>query len=211
MKNFNGSMEKAIELAMSGMSTGKAAKTAGVPIETLRQRLIKLGFDTSRYCPQLADKIEVDPIWIAEFRGLFYGEGSVYIHKRNVQNWGENLHYGPTPTYRPDLKITLRDDDAPILIEVHRVLGGNLSPRRPRRKGENPALSWQLVGFRQVYNVIDYIADGTFKSKKIEQLRLLKEFCEVRFKMPEKLGLENAAILDTYYERMKLLKSYTGG
>ena len=105
----------------------------------------------------------------------------------------------------------MRDDDGNILREIQRVLGGNLSFRKAIGRS-NPSISWQLVGFRAVYPLLKLLSEGHLPSKKKKEFETMIEFSEARFKMPEKgLSAENIIILDAFFERMKLLKSYTGG
>lgn len=204
MDNFNAQLAS----YNSGKSINQVAKEFGISHETLRRKFIKAGIDTSLFRPSFIE-YNLDPLWLAEFRGFFYGEGSVYIHKRNAFLWDKT--YLPNPVYRPDLKIGLRDDDGNVLREIQRVLGGNLSFRKAIGKS-NPSISWQLVGFRAVYPLLKLLSEGHLPSKKKKEFETMIEFSEARFKMPEKgLSAENIIILDAFFERMKLLKSYTGG
>lgn len=153
------------------------------------------------YKPRDFSHIERD--WWNEFRGLFFGEGSIYITKPSKEG-GSFL--------QPRLSISLREDDGDVVREIHSKLGGNLVNYTRKvyvNRINNPQVSWQVVGIPVIYAMLPYLMNAVFPSKKLRELALVKEYCEARMDMPMKLTVEQKAELTPYYHKLKEFKVYT--
>ena len=83
--------------------------------------------ETTTGAPVLdVDGEEIEPVWAAEFRGFFWGEGTLGftagqpLQQRNPQ-WTWKRH-----SFAVTASIGLRSDDAPLLAAFQRRLGGAL-------------------------------------------------------------------------------------
>ena len=206
---------KAVELRRQGKSLNETAKivagnSGGGTRESLRRSLRAYGFIDNpplRLIYQPRDFSHIDQWWWAEFRGFFWGEGSIILAKSNHS--GFNL--------QPQMKISLRDDDAAVLHDIHEKLGGSLATyTRKIRENQatygkriiNPQLAWAVVGIPNIYGILPYLEQGVLPSKKKAELATMREFCEYRLELPLKLTPEQKVVLNTFYEKLRALKRY---
>lgn len=117
---------------------------------------------------------EFDPLWMAEFRGFFWGEGCLsfqYVHRKDH----------PFPVYRLHAKVSLRQDDAALLIDVHEKLGGTLWYRNKTYQNQrfghitNPAVVWDATGHDSLLRVSHVLEGGVLPSKKLQEYLIWRE------------------------------------
>lgn len=146
----------------------------------------------------------IDPIWAAEFRGFFWGDGCAGIDRRRYQS-----KKGPYYIYYPKLRVQLRDDDTPFLEEVCAVLGGGLYWRD--RSISRPTTAWQIGGYAQVRTVLeDVLLGGSLPAKKRVDIEVLYEAVLARYDMPRKFDDESRAVIAEYYALLQSVKRYKG-
>jgi hypothetical protein len=120
----------------------------------------------------------LDPIWMAEFRGFFFGDGYVGITTNGVgrRTKGKN--------YTGCIQITLRDDDIAILEEFQSRLGGSIWRERRGRRVRfdeleceaKPYAAWRIRSRTELLRVLDILDGGFMPSQKRGHVRLLREF-----------------------------------
>lgn len=148
----------------------------------------------------------LNPLWAAEFRGFFYGDGCASL----------NLSPGKTKKhFQPMLKIGLRADDVVVLKDIHVKLGGNLIDRDYTNQpsacaGANPAKLWYVVGWGHCRAVIEAtgLASGHLPAKKTRDVALLYETILIRYQMPHLLGPKNREILMGYRAQLQEIKRF---
>lgn len=116
----------------------------------------------------------LDPIWCAEFRGFFWGEG--YL---GITSWGVNPNKGSI-RLMARIQISIRDDDADVLIDIHRKLGGVLTYQDNNRlhAKANPICIWRVTRKAEILRVLDVLENGALPSKKRLQIAILREFMD---------------------------------
>jgi hypothetical protein len=126
----------------------------------------------------------LDPIWCAEFRGFFWGEGSLNISmhqplaKRQPQlNW---VGY----SYHIQVSIGLRADDGDVLREFQRRLGGTLHQENYRDGSSKTILRWQVSTIRDCIRVGAILANSPtgLPFNKQRQLALWREAAAIKLK-----------------------------
>lgn len=208
-------IEEAVRLRKSGKSLNETAKiiagnAGGGTRESLRRSLIAYGFQENpplRSIYQPRDFSHVPEEWWAEFRGLFFGEGTVFLTKPTN---GKTF-------LQPQMSMSLRDDDCELAQEIHRMLGGTLqaytrrehsSPETYGHRVVNPQLRWAVVSIPNVYGIVPHLNSGILPSKKRQEFDLILEYCELRLDMPQKLSADQKELLMPYYEALRELKRY---
>jgi len=140
---------------------------------------------------------EPDPVWAAEFRGLFYGEGCTGLEHPSAGGW------------RPFLIIGLRLDDRSLLEDVYNHLGCHLG-NRPGRGNHNPQARWGAWGWARCRAVIEAtdLDRGLLPAKKLNDLALVYEAILARYDMPFRYGDEGHSFFSDYHKRIKAVKKY---
>lgn len=179
--------------------------------ESLRRSLRAYGFVDNPplrlvYKPRTFDGIS--EFWWAEFRGIFYGEGSIILTKPKVSGRG---------VLQPQMTISMRDDDSAVLRDIHEKLGGSLVPYTKRvlenpltygTRINNPQFRWAIVGIPNIYGVLPHLESGLLPSKKLREFQIVRKFCEARLEMPVVPSIEQKEILNTFYHSLRDLKRY---
>ncbi len=196
--------DKAIELRKSGKLEREIAIDLDINPNAVHYILKRFGSDTIVPIEpsNLTNYSSIDPLWFAEFRGFFYGEGCVYIRSQSYKSRNRK-------SLAPVLEIGLRKDDSALLSDIHATLGGFFLSKKAHGR-TNEAVQWSLVGWSNVYSVLPYLLDSKFPSRKIEQLETMKSACEARFTMSYNLNLEEYQVILEYHlklRNLKLLKS----
>lgn len=119
---------------------------------------------------------ELDPVWMAEFRGFFFGEGYLGI-TTNGRGRGKVYHIARAA-------ITLRDDDEPVLREIQKRLGGLLHRERCGRVSHvdgtphqtKPFVVWRVTSKSDVARVCDILDAGHLPSKKRREIAVMRAF-----------------------------------
>ncbi len=119
-----------------------------------------------------------DPIWEAEFRGYFWGEG--YIGAAFA---GKVRPTTGQRVFRPVIDVTVRDDDIAVLRQFQARFGGSLiqgAARRTRSGTSNPSVVWRVTSYYHVRDILDVLKNGVLPAKKRRLLSLMDEFLMIR-------------------------------
>ncbi|MFA6135632.1 MAG: hypothetical protein WC869_16610 [Phycisphaerae bacterium] len=140
--------------------------------------------------------LPIEPLWAAEFRGFFLGEGSLEIGLiRHTQLWKGRKGRPATPVahiydeLRPRARLIQRDDSRAILDAVKARLGGNITAHNARvfTSGGNgkvyenkPTISWYVMNSEGIQRVLDLLKGGCFPHTKLREVAILEEFLRLR-------------------------------
>jgi hypothetical protein len=126
---------------------------------------------------------ELSNFWKAEFRGLFAGEGCLFLGTAT-----RKTKTGSRLIYRPEAIITLRSDDLPLLKEVQSRLGGRLSQRSDiYLKGrELPRHRWYVQSKEDLLRVSLILQESLLPAKKWRELPYWTEAVLLRKNRGEK-------------------------
>lgn len=114
----------------------------------------------------------IDELWLAEFRGLFWGEGCA-----DIQRYSRNGYY----LYRPRLRMQLRADDEQMLREIQEVFGGTLNYVSNESRNNHPAYQWTLQNKEAVAWVCEKVLlSGRLSAKKKYQIEYVREAAALR-------------------------------
>lgn len=194
-----------------GLPAKEIARRAGCHVNSAYRILRREGItgDTGfgLYTPHPV-VLDLDPIWAAEFRGFFYGDGCaslVRVRRKNVKS----------PTYQPQLHVRQRIDGWNMLKDFQQKLGGNVQPVKERVTPAGyhcaPGALWQVTGYARVRAILEEsLLGGMIPAKKKEDIDLLYEAVLARFQMPLRLGQKNRDLLDQFVVRIQLVKRYKG-
>ncbi len=141
----------------------------------------------------------IDPVWAAEFRGFFLGEGSLEIgqitHNQTVKRDDKMYRY-TNVELRPRARLIQRDDNRAILDAVQARLGGNItkhgrhhtvSPVNGMTYSSNPTVAWYVMSKEGVQRVLDLLKGGVLPHGKLREVALLEEFLAIRPRPGHKL------------------------
>lgn len=132
----------------------------------------------------------IDEIWLAEFRGLFWGEGCADI---------QCYHRDGKALYRPRLRIQMRADDYELLKEIHEVFGGTLNHIPNNNQRSKPAYQWCLQNKEEIVWVCDLLLQSRLKAKKLKQIEHVREAAKIRAgKTSHMTGGEKTRIEELY-------------
>lgn len=150
----------------------------------------------------------IPPLWVAEFRGFFFGEGYLGI----TTNGTNRANTGPSYVCRA--QIAMRDDESPILYAIQKKLGGIVYGCDARNKNQNPFCVWRVTSSHGVARVCDILADGILPARKRRQvavvrafIRTLNEKCGPRFPNPA-LSVHNLRRRADLHAQIKRLHAY---
>lgn len=121
----------------------------------------------------------LDPIWMAEFRGFFFGEGYLGITRN-----GKGRSKTSAPQFVPRAAITARDDDEAVLQDIHSKLGGlihydgrgKITVFEGVEHKTKPYAVWRVTSKDDVARVCDVLELGTLPSKKRHEIAIMREF-----------------------------------
>jgi len=117
----------------------------------------------------------IDPLWAAEFRGYFFGDGYLGI-VRNGRSKGTGLS---SSTARA--QITTRDDDAAMLYDISSRLGGSLSfTVATGGRVHCPVAIWRTRNAADVLRVCDVLDGGMMPSKKIAEIAVVRRYLSIK-------------------------------
>lgn len=147
----------------------------------------------------------LDPLWAAEFRGFFFGDGYLSI-ARNGKNRADR------PSYSPIAQIVARADDAEILHDIEQKLGGGVYLSFPSNKRSQPTKSWRVRSRAGVSLVCDVLEGGLLPSKKLDEVHVVREFMALSEPYgPRKPGFDHeyvAAERERLWKEIKELHAY---
>ena len=190
-------------LRAQGLPFHEISDRVGIPRERVRQIALRNGLPSRvPISLSLATYDHLDPLWLAEFRGFFCGEGCASVNSQST---------GRRRQYQPRLAISVREDDKDVILDIHAHLGGNvLRWKRDNRASSQPAAQWQLVGYSKLTNLLPLLLAGSLPAKKKRDLELLYRMCQARAKMPYNLTDEHSEELRGYYEALRFIKRFQG-
>lgn len=152
----------------------------------------------------------LDPIWMAEFRGFFFGEG--YL---GIVSWGKTKFDIPKLAARA--VISSRMDDAVILHELHSKLGGQIFTQLPSRaitssSGKtytcNPSVQWRATKAEDVSRICDILNMGLLPSKKRREIAIIREFLATVLPPGKRVPQEIYQKRYELHQQIKLLHKY---
>lgn len=161
------------------------------------------------------DGSSIDELWLAEFRGFFFGEGHL-----GITSWGK-----PKKGFRSfvaRVQITARSDDAALLFDIQSKLGGTVYHELPSRLSpgtgsssiksyrSNPVTIWRLTRADDIRRLCDVLAPGKLPSKKLREVEIMREFLETVQPAGKKPTLEQRALRSRLNDRIKSLHRYLG-
>lgn len=140
----------------------------------------------------------IDPVWAAEFRGFFMGEGSIMIlnitRSRILKSTGEKERH-----LRPSAALCLRADNVEVLRGIQAKLGGAtdkfyqgkviLHPEGQAYKAA-PMVKWYTHSTDGVSRVLDLIENPILPYPKAREIAIMREFLTLRPKTGKKLTPE---------------------
>lgn len=140
--------------------------------------------------------------WIAEFRGLFWGEGCADI-RRFTRKRSKRYFFAPR------LRITMRADERPMVEEIHRRLGGNIEYGEMRsNSGTRPSVTWSLSTKKEVVRVCDLLLKAEFPAKKLQQIKHVREAAYLRVDGTSHMPDVVYNRLNELYEMVRQLKRF---
>lgn len=154
----------------------------------------------------------IDPIWAAEFRGFFCGEG--YL---GISSWG----YDPKNDcrkLRPRIQITSRSDESAVLYEFQSRFGGIVYQEHDGRisKGNygevynsKPYTVWRVVKADQLRLILDVLENGVIPFRKREQIQVLREFLTTITHVGQKNTPEIHQKRNRLHQQIKELHKYS--
>lgn len=138
----------------------------------------------------------VSDIWLAEFRGLFYGEGSAMIVKNGKAS------------FAPILTIGLRDDDARVIIDIQRVLGGRIFYQTRNNPNHGSVIRWREMNLYRCAQICKLLLQGRIPAKKMNDIRLVLDFCEWRMTTPYNFTDETRQEAERRFNELRESRTY---
>jgi len=121
--------------------------------------------------PHLAE----DPIWRAEFRGLFWGEGWLGIDMYKNRRHGKMY-----VAHRPSIQIAQAEDSKSMLVHIQEILGGTLYERKSTyssRGAKQLVFTWMSRTNSTCRQIIDILREESFYiDKKVPKVQAMHEF-----------------------------------
>ncbi len=118
-----------------------------------------------------------------EINGFLMGEGCFRVQKRKKAKWINRYLFIPV------VLVSLRDDDDGILLKLKEVYGGSIIYRkadRTTRLNANPSVMWIITSSKSVLKVCNNFLKSSLPSKKLREVKLLKELCDMKVRRNEK-------------------------
>lgn len=133
----------------------------------------------------------IDPIWAAEFRGFFFGDGFLGIVRNGKSRWTGEI----SMTARA--QITLRDDDSDILLAIHARIGGAIT-REGSKLNKRPTMIWRTRSRSEVERVCDLLEGAALPSKKLAEVAVMRRFLAIKVPPSRRcIGVDYAGMLAT--------------
>jgi LAGLIDADG endonuclease len=150
--------------------------------------------------------VALDPIWEAEFRGFFFGDGYLGITTNGVSR-----HTGET-TFTVRAQITVRDDDIAMLHDIASKIGGKVYSETGTAK-RRPIAIWRIRNAKQIAQICDILERGVMPSKKIAEVAVVRRFLSYphAFGQGFRVTSEIAKIRHACVAEIKRLHSYQYG
>lgn len=149
----------------------------------------------------------------AEFRGLFYGEGCVFVEQIKYGRYKDDV-----PLLRPHITMALRDDDKAAIDYIYNLFSfGSIyevkyrsMPNIQKTVKRNNQWRWQIRSFNQIKAIIEQVLlPSIIPCKKIKDLELMLAFCDFRLSLPYRMGRDHRKSLLEWLPRFKAIKQYS--
>lgn len=113
------------------------------------------------------------PVWLSEFRGLFWGEGYAGIVRNNT-------------SFSPVLALRLRDDDGDLIRDIQSKLGGRYLISQTSLKNPNAgdSLEWRTTDLDHCIELCHMLLDSVLPAKKYRDTEAVLDFCTWRKTVP---------------------------
>jgi len=123
---------------------------------------------------------DLDPLWVAEFCGLFWGEGSINMQVKDLVYYVDGEE---RPSFRVTFKfsIGLRADNLPILRDIKDKLGGHIYKREGGRH-----YVWVVSKLSLIKKIAALLMSGQMPSSKKDELLWLEKAIQFRETRPRK-------------------------
>ena len=127
----------------------------------------------------------ISPEWAAEFRGFFWGDGSIEINTLHRTRPDGTRWTG----FRPRLRIGQRADNRAILDAIQARLGGNVwqykghtmvSAANGRTYQSHPAFFYDITGTALVTRALALLNNGLLPHSKQRQIAIMQEYMAMR-------------------------------
>lgn len=110
---------------------------------------------------------EINPIWAAEFRGFFFGDGYLGITRNGIRHG--------RAAYTARAQITLRGDDREVLLDIQAHLGGMIYDYQKEGK---TFVVWRTRSSGDLGRVLNCLEGGILPAKKRFEIPIVRQFCE---------------------------------
>lgn len=157
----------------------------------------------------------IDPIWAAEFRGFFWGEGTLnMIGGQPHRNEYPNRHWG-RHSFSIQASIGLRSDDRAVLTEFQRRLGGKLRIEPYRDTSEKTITRWVVATAKHCLRIAHLLESPTgLPFRKARQLEVWQKAVETKLRAGATAGSrysnEDHAFMLWACQELRRLKEWTG-
>ena len=155
----------------------------------------------------------IDAEWAAEFRGFFWGDGSIEINRFSRKQSNGKRWQG----LRPRLRLAQRADGVDILLAIQQKLGGRVyqykghkivSGGNGRVYHSSPACYWEVTSKALSQRVLDILAGAKLPHSKRQQAAVLQEFLDARGGSGHKIGPEGYRAGLELKERLSALREF---
>lgn len=144
---------------------------------------------------------EVTDAWGNWFSGFTDGEGCFYIGKRDYKT--------PCTSYAYHFHILLREDDKPILEEIHDMLGiGNIYNRPAcTRSGftTQAGTSFQVTAIKECAELVKLFEKYPLKAKKRHDFEVWKQAVT---EMQKPVDCRDPDLLEYYFLKIREVRKY---
>lgn len=140
-------------------------------------------------------------IWIAEFRGLFWGEGCA-----DIQRYTRKRH--KNYIYRPRLRMQLRADDGEMLFDIQKKYGGTVNKIDNSHRNNHDAYQWTLANKQSIVECCNDLLEGQLPAKKKHQIKLVREAAEMRAGRTNKVSDAERVRLEELYGMLRQMKKF---
>lgn len=152
--------------------------------------------------------MSINELWEAEFRGLFWGEGSI----------GFTYYYSQRGTFlfRPNLKINLRGDDRDILEDIKQHLGGHIYFTKKSRLTHHangdfwskPSVEWTVTNQDEVRNIHRILLAGLLPAKKRRDVLAFGTILDLLHTTGKKYSIEEKERIRTLIDALRADRVY---
>jgi hypothetical protein len=154
----------------------------------------------------------------AEFRGFFYADGCVSLHKRRVRNTyikkdGSKPTNEWSTTHICRVQITQRKDNMKYLLELQETFGGQIYAENPVKNTayvHRPTAYWSVQKIDLCKKVLEILLDTQFTYRSYDAVKAAHEFCTWKLDtgLNKKKSAEDHAYADKLEQRVKQAHKY---